>query len=153
MSGPRHIPIRPVRPSNEASVSEDATVTVYEHVGAEFFVDLVERFYEGVVAEPLLRPLYPADLTESKRDLAEFLTQYWGGPTTYSDRKGNPRLRMRRRPFAIGRAQHDAWLRCMRAAVAAVDADPAVVDRLDDYFTMAAGALINTEETSNGGRR
>src|SRR5665213_1445506 len=72
--------------------------------GAPFFTTLIERFYEGVAADPLLRPMYPDDLTESKAHLALFLMQYWGGPRAYSEQRGHPRLRMRHVPFAIGSA-------------------------------------------------
>lgn len=123
--------------------------TVYNALGGmTFFEDLVERFYRGVQADLLLRPLYPDDLTESKRHLALFLAQYWGGPTTYSDDRGHPRLRMRHAPFAIGVAERDAWLRHMGAALESLlddhDVHPVVEAKLLDYFSMAADAMINT---------
>jgi hemoglobin len=115
--------------------------------GEGFFVDLVDRFYLGVAGDLLLRPLYPDDLTESARHLALFLMQYWGGPTTYNDQRGHPRLRMRHMPFVIGPAERDAWLRHMEEAVSHMatttdlsDADEA---ELRAYFTMAAGSLVN----------
>jgi hemoglobin len=78
-------------------------VTVHQYVGGDaFFVELVERFYAGVVHDPLLAPMYPADLTDSKRFLAGFLIQFWGGSGAYSDERGHPRLRMRHFPFVIG---------------------------------------------------
>ena len=87
---------------------------LYDRVGGEqFFVDLVDRFYLGVAGDPLLRPLYPDDLTESSHHLALFLIQYWGGPGTYDEQRGHPRLRMRHAPFVIGPAERDAWLRHM----------------------------------------
>ena len=85
--------------------------------GEEFFVDLVDRFYLGVAGDPLLRPLYPDDLSESSRHLALFLMQYWGGPGTYSDERGHPRLRMRHAPFVIGPPEREAWLRHMLGAL------------------------------------
>ena len=76
---------------------------MYDRVGGEpFFVELVDRFYEGVAGDPTLRPLYPADLTDAKAHLAAFLVQYWGGPAAYSAARGHPRLRMRHAPFLIG---------------------------------------------------
>ena len=77
----------------------------------------VDAFYSGVESDPLLRPMYPADLTESRQHLALFLAQYFGGPGTYSEQRGHPRLRWRHLPFAIDAAARDAWLRHMRAAM------------------------------------
>lgn len=111
--------------------------------GEEFFTTLVGRFYEGVAADPLLRPLYPDDLAESKAHLALFLMQYWGGPRHYSDQRGHPRLRMRHAPFVIGRAEADAWLRHMTAAVTAAHMAPDDQRELLDYLAMAAQSLIN----------
>ena len=111
--------------------------------GAPFFTTLIERFYEGVAADPLLRPMYPDDLTESKAHLALFLMQYWGGPRDYSEQRGHPRLRMRHAPFPVGSAAADAWLRHMRRAVDLADMEPADHDELMDYLAMAAQSLIN----------
>jgi len=119
--------------------------TAFERWGGKtFFEDLVERFYVGVAADPLLRPHYPEDLTESKAHLALFLMQYWGGPRWYSEQRGHPRLRMRHAPFAIGTAQADAWLRHMSAAVRQAGLDPADEAELLDYLAMAARSLINS---------
>jgi hemoglobin len=116
--------------------------------GEQFFVDLIDRFYLGVAGDPLLRPLYPDDLTESKRHLALFLVQYWGGPATYNEQRGHPRLRMRHVPFVIGPAERDAWLRHMHEAVthmvATLRLSQTDADELDAYFVMAANSLINT---------
>ena len=115
--------------------------------GEQFFTDLVDHFYLGVAGDPLLRPLYPEDLIESRRHLALFLMQYWGGPPTYNEIRGHPRLRMRHAPFVVGPAERDAWLRHMRSAVdrmvetdrlAASDAE-----ELHAYFDMAAHSLVN----------
>jgi hemoglobin len=114
--------------------------------GEQFFVELVDRFYLGVAGDPLLRPLYPDDLTESKHHLALFLMQYWGGPATYNEQRGHPRLRMRHVPFVIGPAERDAWLRHMRDAVdqmAASGLSVADADELRSYFDMAAHSLVN----------
>ncbi len=119
--------------------------TLYAEVGGqEFFDALVDRFYDAIEADARIRPLYPADLEPGKRSLALFLGQYWGGPTTYSDTKGHPRLRMRHAPFAIGRRESEAWLDAMRGAVAAADVDPTARQRLLDYFEMAATHMVNT---------
>jgi hemoglobin len=119
-------------------------VTAYERWGGEeFFTGLVERFYAGVAADPLLRPLYPDDLTDPKDHLALFLMQYWGGPRRYSEQRGHPRLRMRHARFAIGTAQADAWLRHMTEAVRGAGLDPADETMLLDYLAMAARSLIN----------
>jgi hemoglobin len=111
--------------------------------GSAFFVDLVERFYADVADDPLLRPLYPEDLGPGKRALTLFLVQYWGGPTTYSDEKGHPRLRMRHFPFTIGTAERDRWYHHMAAAVRASGAGPVEQAELLAYFDMAATAMIN----------
>lgn len=123
-------------------------LSVYEAVGGmPFFEDLVEGFYRGVATDLLLRPLYPDDLTESKRHLTLFLAQYWGGPTTYSDERGHPRLRMRHAPFVIGEPERDAWLRHMAASLDSLldehDVHPVVEAKLLDYFSMAADAMVN----------
>src|SRR5437588_11989547 len=98
-------------------MSEQAQ-TIFEAVGGlETFRRLVDAFYRGVETDPLLRPMYPADLTESREHLALFLAQYFGGPGTYSEQRGHPRLRRRHLPFPIDAAARDAWLRHMRAAV------------------------------------
>jgi hemoglobin len=119
--------------------------SLYERVGGEsFFVSLVDRFYDGVASDPLLRPLYPADLGPPKRHLALFLAQYWGGPQTYSAQRGHPRLRMRHIRFRIGGAESEAWLRHMREAVSASSAASADKDALLAYFETAATSLRNT---------
>jgi hemoglobin len=123
----------------------DQERTVYDIVGGQPFFDaLVERFYARVESDPDLRPLYPDDLEPGKRSLALFLGQYWGGPTTYSDEKGHPRLRMRHAPFAIDRRARDAWFAAMVASVHDVHLDPDVERRFVDYFTMAADAMVNS---------
>ncbi len=115
--------------------------------GGQFFVDLVDRFYQGVAGDPLLRPLYPDDLSESRRHLALFLMQYWGGPSTYNDERGHPRLRMRHMPFVIGPAERDAWLRHMNGAVDQMvetrDLAASDAEELRAYFAMAAHSLVN----------
>ena len=117
---------------------------LYERVGGEpFFIALVDHFYDGVASDPLLCALYPDDLGPPRRRLALFLIQYWGGPKTYSDERGHPRLRMRHVPFAIGSAERSAWLAHMLAAVQASSASVEDQDTLTTYFETAATSLLN----------
>jgi hemoglobin len=118
---------------------------VYEAAGGEVaFRLLVSRFYARVRTDPLLRPLYPeADLASATERLTLFLIQYWGGPHTYNEQRGHPRLRMRHQPFAIGQAERDAWLEHMTAAVESLELIPAVRKALIDYFETASTAMIN----------
>lgn len=120
-------------------------VTFYEAVGGEeTFRRLVHRFYQGVAEDPDLRALYPEeDLGPAEERLRLFLIQYWGGPNTYSERRGHPRLRMRHVPFVIGQAERDAWLRHMRVAVDELELPPELEQMLWNYFTMAANSLVN----------
>lgn len=106
------------------------------------------RFYELVRDDEILRPLYPEDdLDGAEVRLRMFLEQYWGGPRTYSDQRGHPRLRMRHAPFQIGFLERDAWLRCMHTAVAEIDSrtlDDAHRQALLDYLEMAAQSMVNS---------
>jgi hemoglobin len=126
--------------------------TLYDLVGGEaFFVRLVDAFYDGVAGDPVLLRVYPEapDLSGARRRLRMFLVQYWGGPTTYSDERGHPRLRLRHLPFHIGREERDRWLVHMTAAVDETTAglDPALAggvrDALLGYFNPAAESLRN----------
>ncbi|MEO3888244.1 globin [Nonomuraea sp. B5E05] len=118
----------------------------YDAVGGEeTFRRLVQRFYEGVADDPVLRPLYPEpDLTGAEDRLRGFLIQYWGGPKTYSEQRGHPRLRMRHMPFVIGETERDAWLRHMRDAVDSLDLPEELKTRLWDYLVYAAHSLVNS---------
>ena len=123
-------------------------LNVHDAVGGRpFFEELVERFYRAVATDLLLRPLYPDDLGPSKRHLALFLQQYWGGLGTYSEERGHPRLRARHVPFVIGEAERDAWLRHMAAALDSLvverGIDPQLEARLLDYFVDTADFLVN----------
>ncbi|PWJ47375.1 hemoglobin [Quadrisphaera granulorum] len=120
----------------------------YEAVGGhETFVRLVDAFYEGVADDPLLRPMYPEQQLDGARErLTLFLEQYWGGPTTYSETRGHPRLRMRHAGFHIGPAARDAWLRHMRVAVDSLALPPLQHEVLWDYLERAAHSLLNTFE-------
>jgi hemoglobin len=114
--------------------------------GMPFFESLIGRFYAGVEGDPVLRPLYPeADLAGARHRLTLFFAQYWGGPRTYDEERGHPRLRMRHVPFAIGPVERDAWLRHMREAISWVDPPPPVAARLHAYIEMAAEAMRNRD--------
>jgi hemoglobin len=121
------------------------TTTFYDAVGGEpTFRALVARFYEGVAGDPDLRRLYPEeDLTDAEERLRLFLIQYWGGPSTYGEQRGHPRLRMRHAPFEIGPAERDAWLRHMADAVRSLDLTEELADPLWNYLSGAAFALQN----------
>ncbi|MDA3626783.1 globin [Saccharopolyspora oryzae] len=118
----------------------------YEQVGGEAtFHRIVAKFYEEVAKDELLRPLYPEeDLGPAEERLRLFLIQYWGGPHTYSDRRGHPRLRMRHAPFKIGPTERDAWLRCMRIAVDEAKLAPQHREQLWQYMEMAAESMVNS---------
>jgi hemoglobin len=118
----------------------------YDAVGGEeTFTRLIHRFYAEVAADPELRAVYPSkDLGPAEEHLRLFLIQYWGGPATYNELRGHPRLRMRHAHFAIGEAERDAWLRHMRTALDELDLDQAHDQQLWEYLVMAAHSLVNT---------
>jgi len=120
--------------------------TFYDLVGGEeTFRRLVGRFYAGVATDPVLRPLYPEeDLRSAEERLRMFLIQYWGGPRTYSEQRGHPRLRMRHAPFAIGEREREAWLRHMRTAVDSLDLPAEHAATLWGYLEMAAFSMQNS---------
>jgi hemoglobin len=123
---------------------EDTTYLIYDAVGSDKpFFDLVDAFYRGIEGDPVIRPMYPTDLARAKQHLALFLVQRFGGPATYSDQRGHPRLRMRHAPFVIGEAERDSWLRHMNAAIDEVAAFHPFRDQLTRYFTDSADFLIN----------
>ena len=119
--------------------------SLFELAGGEkTFRELVRRFYARVAGDPVLRPVYPEeDLSGATERLTLFLIQYWGGPPTYSEQRGHPRLRLRHQPFAIGPRERDAWLRHMTEAVDSLDLAPALRESLLDYFESASTAMIN----------
>ena len=118
--------------------------TLYDRVGGDgFFFSLVDRFYDAVQDDPVLRPLYPSDLAPSRRHLALFLIQYWGGPRTYDEERGQPRLRLRHAPHRIDAAARDAWLEHMRAAVDSMGLAPMDRESLWSYLSAAANQLTN----------
>jgi hemoglobin len=123
----------------------EPTQTIFQAVGGlETFARLVDAFYRHVETDPLLRPMYPADLAESREHLALFLAQYFGGPTTYSQQRGHPRLRMRHLPFSIDAAARDAWLTHMRAAVEEAAIPEPARGAMLAYFEQTADFLMNT---------
>ena len=124
---------------------EDPT-SFYAAVGGhDTFVRLVDVFYQGVAEDPVLAPMYPEqDLGPAKVRLTMFLEQYWGGPTTYSEQRGHPRLRMRHAPFPVDTDARDRWLRHMRTAVDALGLAPLHEAMLWDYLERAAHSLVNT---------
>lgn len=112
--------------------------------GEQAFAKLVAEFYARVAQDAVLRPLYPEeDLGPAEQRLRMFLVQYWGGPGTYSEERGHPRLRMRHAPFDIGVAQRDAWLRHMREALDTLQLPRAYDDVLWEYLTRAADSMRN----------
>ncbi|MGO2536367.1 MAG: globin [Brachybacterium tyrofermentans] len=123
-----------------------AQISFYEAVGGHpTFEALIDRFYEGVAEDPLLRPMYPEeDLTGAKDRFRTFLEQYWGGPKTYGEQRGHPRLRMRHAPFPVSPSARDAWLRHMRTAIDSLDLPPLHADTLWDYMDRAAQSMVNT---------
>ncbi|WP_091197178.1 globin [Micromonospora narathiwatensis] len=128
-------------------------MTLFEAIGGEpAFRKLVDEFYAGVAVDPLLRPMYPEeDLGPAADRLTLFLVQYWGGPHTYSEQRGHPRLRMRHAPFRIGAAERDAWLRHMRRAVDRLDLPPEVAAELWNYLERAAYFMVNVMEDPAAG--
>jgi hemoglobin len=128
--------------------------TFYEAVGgAETFRRIVAAFYAGVAEDEVLRPLYPEeDLGPAEDRFRMFLEQYWGGPRTYSDQRGHPRLRMRHAPFRVGIPERDAWLRRMRAAMDQVQLEPEYDATMWDYFVRSADFMVNHIEDLQAGR-
>ena len=120
----------------------------YDAVGGhDTFVRLVDAFYRGVATDEVLKPMYPEeDLGPAEDRLRMFLEQYWGGPTTYSEQRGHPRLRMRHNPFHIDPDARDRWLAHMRTAVDELGLSPLHEATLWDYLERAAYAMVNTFE-------
>lgn len=123
-------------------------MSFYDEIGGHPTIrKIVEKFYEGVAEDPVLRPLYPEeDLGPATDRFALFLEQYWGGPTTYSDTRGHPRLRMRHAPFAVTPTAAQHWLKHFRAGLDAVELTPEQDARFWEYVTHAAQFMINTHE-------
>jgi hemoglobin len=128
--------------------AEGAAPPFYDLIGGEpAFRKLVDEFYAGVASDPVLRPLYPGeDLGPASERLRLFLMQYWGGPGTYSQQRGHPRLRMRHAPFRVGPRERDAWLRQMRRALDTLDLPAEHDTTLWQYLERAAFFMVNTFE-------
>ena len=129
-------------------MAERDTTNYYELFGGEpFFADLVSQFYARVATNEILRPMYPEkDMAGAAHRLQTFLAQYWGGPTTYQEERGHPRLRMRHAGFKIGPAAKDAWLTCMCQAVVGMEMQPETQEKLWRYLEGAAEHLLNSFE-------
>ena len=112
--------------------------------GEEFFTSLVHGFYTHVKESEILSPMYPPeDFEGAERRLRMFLEQYWGGPKTYGEERGHPRLRMRHNIFHINPAAKDEWLRCMKLSLDTLDMDPGMREELWSYLLSAADAMVN----------
>ena len=124
--------------------------SLYDAVGGEpVFRQLVADFYAGVATDPVLRPLYPEDLAPAEERLRMFLVQYWGGPGTYSEQRGHPRLRMRHVAWQVGERERDAWLTHMRAAVERIDVPEPARAAIWDHLERAAHSLVNAPPRSD----
>ena len=126
-------------------MSQNLEPSFYERVGGQkTFNELVSQFYALVAVNPVLRPMYPdSDLKAAAQRLEMFLVQYWGGPTTYSEQRGHPRLRMRHAPFHIATKERDEWLNCMRQAVDGLEINADLRTELWNYLEMAANSMVN----------
>ena len=133
---------------SESAAEDGRPDTFYAAVGGEeTFRRLVDAFYSGVAADPVLRAIYPEDdLGPAAERLRMFLVQYWGGPSTYQQQRGHPRLRMRHAPFVIGPHERDAWLHHMRHAVDVLELAPELDKMLWDYLERAAFFMVNSAE-------
>jgi hemoglobin len=131
---------------SEATQDVEENVSFYDAVGGhETFVRLVDRFYAGVAEDDVLRQMYPEeDLGPAAERLTMFLEQYWGGPTTYGDQRGHPRLRMRHVPFVVNADARDRWIRHMRDAVDSLALPPAYESVLWTYLERAAWSMQNS---------
>ena len=130
-------------------MSEEGTgESFYDQIGGhETFVKLVDAFYQGVKSDPVLRPMYPdEDMEGAVWRLRSFLEQYWGGPHTYSEQRGHPRLRMRHMPFKVNPDARDRWLSHMSAAVDSLGLSELDRAMLLDYLERAAHSMVNTFE-------
>ncbi|ROZ64792.1 globin [Kocuria soli] len=140
--------MRQVGDNRAEATSNGESASFYDQIGGHAtFKKLVHEFYRGVAADPEFRAMYPEqDLAPAERRLRMFLEQYWGGPTTYSEERGHPRLRMRHIPFRIDSRARDMWLKHMRAAVDTLDLSPLHEGILWDYLERAAHSLVNAAD-------
>lgn len=138
--------------NRQVTTSVDGQQTFYEAIGGfPVIAGIVARFYAGVATDEVLRPLYPEeDLAAAQERFTLFLVQYWGGPTTYSDTRGHPRLRMRHAPFAVTPHAKEHWLRHFRAGLDEAQLAPELDAQFWDYVTHAAQFMVNTFDESPG---
>lgn len=127
----------------DASTERAAEQSIYQQLGAEKFWDIARAFYGRVDKHERMRPIFPADLQEPIRNQAEFLIQYFGGPQTYSDRKGHPRLRMRHAPFPIDVTMRNDWVDCMRGALLDAEIPAFIAAPMMAYFERTATFMMN----------
>lgn len=120
-------------------------MSLYEEMGGRAtFEKLVSHFYALVSVDPVLRPMYPEDdIKGAAERLLMFLEQYWGGPSTYSEQRGHPRLRMRHAGFHIGEMERDVWLRHMKSAIDELEMRDDLREELWSYLVMAANSMVN----------
>lgn len=140
-------------PEGKLSPNDDHDPAAYEGTfyaqvgGRETFAKLAEKFYESVAADEEFRSMYPEqDLRPAAMRLQLFLEQYWGGPKTYGERRGHPRLRMRHHPYTINSHNRDVWLKHMRYALDSLQLPPLQEETLWDYFDRAAHSLVNASD-------
>ncbi|WP_417511638.1 globin [Microbacterium sp.] len=121
-------------------------MTFYDEIGGYDTIErIVDGFYREVALDPVLKPMYPEeDLGPAAERFTMFLAQYWGGPTTYSEKRGHPRLRLRHQPFRIDPDARDRWLRCMRTSLDEIQLSPLHDATFWDYLERAAYAMVNT---------
>ncbi len=129
----------------DATTQRTNEQSIYLQLGAEKFWDIARAFYARVNTHARLRPIFPDDLTEPIRNQAEFLIQYFGGPQTYSDRKGHPRLRMRHAPFPIDLAMRNDWVDCMRGALLDANIPASICAPMMEYFERTATFMMNKQ--------
>ncbi|MGG5175304.1 globin [Pseudarthrobacter sp. J1763] len=142
---PQGTPARPNLMQNDPFSKPGYTDSFYDTVGGHpTFVKLIDVFYDGVADDELLRPMYPEeDLAPAKRRFLMFLEQYWGGPTTYGEERGHPRLRMRHMPFEVTPEAKDRWLKHMHHAIDSLELSPLHDATLRDYMDRAALSMVN----------
>ncbi|SDZ26818.1 globin [Thermoactinomyces sp. DSM 45892] len=123
--------------SNQASI--------YEAIGgAPTIRQIVEAFYPRVKAHPLLDPIFPEDLTETIENQYMFLTQFFGGPGLYTEKKGHPMLRARHMPFEITPERAEAWLTCMHETLDEVGIHGPIREQMWSRLAMSAYHMVNS---------
>lgn len=118
--------------------------TIYELIGGEDTIRrMVDAFYARVETDPLLRPMFPEDMTDGRRRQFLFLVQFFGGPQQYAEERGHPRMKMRHGPFSIGPTERDAWLTHMLAAIDETGIEEPMRTLMRDYFVRTAEHMMN----------